>query len=336
MTLREAELTRWNALLDELGLSDVYLRREYVESACVLEPGRPTLLHADGTVFAAIVRELEGGRRDVTTPYGYGGPVRVPGTGTSRFRTAYERWCAENGVLTTFARLHPLYENHLYADGLTLQPLAGTVAWRLGQDLRAQMHRHHRRVVRKAEAADVTTAVRARPTDLAEFKALYERTMERREAAAFYRFPAAYWHALAALGDRVVLVEARRGQELLASLLCLAGPRWLHYHLGATSDEARTLGASNLAFLAAAEWARSAGHELFHLGGGVGGREDSLFEFKLRFDPGGRREMYLGKAVHDVDAYRDLAGRDDTDGFFPAYRRPRRAAAAPVEVPPRA
>jgi hypothetical protein len=60
---------------------------------------------------------------------------------------------------------------------------------------------------------------------------------------------------------------------------------------------------------------------LFHLGGGVGGRSDSLFEFKLRFDPGAEREFAIGKAIHDESAYRELAGPGaDLPGFFPAYR----------------
>ena len=55
----------------------------------------------------------------------------------------------------------------------------------------------------------------------------------------------------------------------------------------------------------------------------MGGFEDSLFEFKRRFDPGGTLPAYLGKAVHDEDAYRRLSGVAEIDyaGYFPAYRR---------------
>ena len=59
-------------MLAELGLVDVYLTREYVETACLLEPGRPLYLRAGDTVFAAILRDDPA---DVITPYGYGGPV---------------------------------------------------------------------------------------------------------------------------------------------------------------------------------------------------------------------------------------------------------------------
>ena len=51
-----------------------------------------------------------------------------------------------------------------------------------------------------------------------------------------------------------------------------------------------------------------------------GGREDSLWEYKHRFSPDGRREAWIGKLVHDDDAYAALGGSRDRSGFFPAYR----------------
>jgi serine/alanine adding enzyme len=181
------------------------------------------------------------------------------------------------------------------------------------------MHRHHRRIVRKAETAGVRASVVTAPENLDRFVGLYEQTMDRKDASGFYYFPPEYWNALAAgLRDRIVLFEA--GDD--AALLCFATRPWLHYHLGATSVEGRKVGASNLLFLEAARWGASAGFTRFHLGGGLGGGEDSLFEFKQRFDPGGRVEMAVGKAVHDEAAYRALAGGTaETEGFFPAYRR---------------
>jgi len=301
-------------VLEEVGFVDVYLTREYVEASTLLEPGRPLFLRTEQAVFPAILRE---GPTDVITPYGYGGPV---GDG---FWEPYEDWCRANGVVSTFIRFHPLYANHRRAGpNVRVEPLAGTVAWRLDEedDLFERMHRHHRRVVRKAIAAGVEATAALAPENLDRFRSLYEQTMERQEAAGFYYFPPEYWRELeTALRDHVVLFEA--GED--AALLCLHAPPWLHYHLGALSDAGRKLGASNLLFLEAARWAQELGYSRFHLGGGVGGARDSLFEFKLRFDPGGELEAAVGKVIHEEQAYRALAGVGaGLDGFFPAYRRP--------------
>lgn len=332
--IAEIEPDAWHELLERLGCADAYLLREYVESARVLEGGRPVLLHLFETggdvVFPLLVRDLPGGGGyDVTTPYGYGGPVGVgPEPPAAEFWELYGDWCRANGVVTTFIRFHPLFGNHRRAGPeVTVEPMGRTVGWRLQEpDLFAGMHAAHRRACRRAARAGVTVSTRQAPADLAAFAALYEVTMRRVDAADFYLFGEHYWDALAGLGEALVAFEAEEGGELVASALCFATPPWLHYHLGATADRGRELGASNLLFYEAARWAGERGYERFHLGGGVGAKEDSLFTFKRRFDPGGDLlEFAVGKAVHDPDAYRALTGRDpeDLDGFFPAYREGR-------------
>jgi serine/alanine adding enzyme len=350
--LVEVDPDAWDELLARLGCADVYLHRDYVEGAAILDPGRPVFLHlsagAGEVVFPCIVRDVQadaprGGFTDVTTPYGYGGPVTVGAAAVAeRFYELYDRWCKERGVVSTFVRFHPLLENHRYAGPpMRVDALGTTVAWRLDSDsdLLVAMHAHHRRLVRKARAAGLSVSVAAEPAAVDEFASLYEATMSRKAAASFYLFPDRYWQWLAGpLRDRVVRVDARRNGDLLASVLCLAAPPYLHYHLGATSDEGRALGASHLVLFEAACWARDRGLSAFHLGGGVGGRADSLFEFKRRFWPGGEREFFVGKAVHDPDAYRALAGTDELalDGFFPAYRRTGAGASAAPAAGPRA
>ena len=313
--MREVPAGEWDALLVELDRADAYLLRAYVEASCVIEPGEPVLLEHDGVVMACIVRAVPGEDvHDVITPYGYGGPV-----GDGAFDEGYLGWCRERGVISTFVRFHPLFENYRAAPHATYAN--PTVGWRLEGDLLARMHGKHRNVVRKAQRAGVAVDVEAAPADLSGFVALYERTMVRQEAAGYYFFPHEYWQRLGALGGHLVRFDALCEGEVVASALCLRGDRWLHYHLGATEDAARDLGASNLLLYTAAVWGQEQQLEEFHLGGGAGGR-DSLYAFKERFSPEGRRQFWIGKQVHDEKAYRRLSGEAavDLDGFFPAYR----------------
>lgn len=318
--MREVPAAEWDGLLAALGCADPYLLRAYVEASCVLDPGEPVLLHLGDAVMACIVRAIpESDAYDVTTPYGYGGPV---GQRLAAFYDAYEGWCAARGVVSTFIRFHPLFENFREAGaGVRAAFSNPTVGWRLKGDLLAGMHGKHRNTVRKAERTGVTVEAAVDP-DLTEFASLYETTMRRQGAADYYFFPPEYWERLRALGDRLVLLDAALEGEVVASALCMRGDRWLHYHLGATDDSARDLGASNLLLYGAALWGQGQGLSEFHLGGGAGGREDSLFAFKRRFSPDGNREFWTGKAVHDDNAYLRLSGgaEIDLEGFFPAYR----------------
>jgi serine/alanine adding enzyme len=330
--LRPVAAEDWDGLLARLGCADVYLRSAYLESGRLLEAGEPTFLHYEGdggdVVFPFLLREVEGGRNDVVTPYGYGGPVaRGSGSDARGFYGAYEEWCGEQGVVSTFIRFHPLFANHAYAGPqVHLDALGDTVGWRLqGRDLLAEMHRSHRNKCRKAERSGVVVGAVEGPAELSGFVSLWEITMERVGAGEFYFFPAPYWELFTtALREQVVRFDATLGGELVASALCFATAPWLHYHLGATSDRARDVGASNFVLYEAARWGAERGFERFHLGGGVGGRADSLQAFKLEFDPGGALPMRIGKIVHDRRAYEELSGRDpaDLEGFFPAYRQP--------------
>jgi serine/alanine adding enzyme len=314
----EVEPERWDAALRAGGVTDVYYQRGFVAASAALAGAEPVLLRHRGVFFACLLRSDP---VDVVTPYGYGGPAGEP---RDEFPAAYEAWCARRGVVSSFAVFHPLLRNA--GAPFRCTPLAGTVAWDLrGEaDLLAGMHKHHRRLVRRAQRAGYDVTVEPRPGGLGEFVAIYERTMERQGAAPFYFFPRSYWEALAR-DVSLVRVDVRAGGELVASVLGMGEPPWLHYHLGAAADAARGTGASHLALLALAEWARRGGYETLHLGGGVGGRADSLLEYKLRFAPDGLVASEIGKAVHDEAAYLRLSGADaiDWDGFFPAYRQPR-------------
>ena len=308
--MREVDAASWDERTGEL---DAYYRRPYVESAALLDGGRPFLLEHEGALFAGVEREDPA--RDVVTPYGYGGPVGGDGS----FWAAYEEWARERGVVSTFVRFHPLYANQEGAS-IHVDQLAPTVAWRLDpeRDLLAGLHWKHRNKVRKAEnaGAQVGAAV-----GLGDFVPLYEDTMRRVDADEFYFFAPAYWEALARLGDAVVRFDAEIAGEVVASAHCLATPPWLHYHLSGTTETGRSTGSSTLVLLEAARWAQAEGYERFHLGGGLGGKPDSLHHFKARFDPEGLVDAAVGKAIHDEVAYRRLSGgAAGYDGFFPAYR----------------
>ena len=325
--LEQVPAAEWDDRLDALGLTDAYLRRGYLAASAQLTPGEPVLLHLAGdggdVVFAALLRSDP---VDLVTPYGYGGPVAVGSDPPmDAFAQAYGEWCRAHGATSTFAVFHPLFANARHAPGFHVQPIGDTIAWSLapGADLMAGMHRHHRRMARRAlnAGAEVRITEPHELESLAGFRALYEQTMRRAHADPFYFFAKPYWAALAAAVPTVA-VEVWHDGAQHAGVLGLTGTPWLHYHLGANSDAGRALGASHLALYSLACWGQERGYELLHLGGGVGGRRDSLFTYKERFAPGGERAAAIGKAVHDPERYRALTGQSAVsyEGFFPAYR----------------
>jgi serine/alanine adding enzyme len=274
--LEEVGPADWDDVLRRAGVTDVYAGRGFVRASAELVGAEPVLLDGGDFVFPVLVRDDP---CDVVSPYGYGGPIGD----LAGFRPAYAAWCAARGVISSFVVFHPLFGNDREELGFHRVPLGGTVGWRLdAPDLRARMHPHHRRLVRRAERDGLTATAHPAPSDLDEFVDLYLAAMRRLEASPFYIFPDSYWAALVR-DVPLVRVDVRDGTgALVAGVLGMGRPPWLHYHLGGSTEAGRGTGASHLALVSLAEWGQANGYELLHLGGGVGGRADSLLEYKRR------------------------------------------------------
>lgn len=103
-------------------------------------------------------------------------------------------------------------------------------------------------------------------------------------------------------------------------------------HLGGTRSDFLNRSPFHLLLYSAAGWAKSRGNRYLHLGGGVGGSNDRLLQFKRGFS-----ELLFPfstlRLITDEGKYRELTTRrahaadvsveDVSSGqFFPAYRAP--------------
>lgn len=335
--LRVVDESEWDAHIAGLGASDAYSCAAYHRASALLEPEgtRPVLLAfndgAGEVALPLLLRPLpDGNGWDATSAYGYGGPVGRGAPDLAAFGAALDRWATEYGVVSTFLRLNPLLGNgRLVPPTAQLIDVGYTVGWDLspGRNLRRSMQTARREAVGRAERAGVSVTVTARPSGLEDFREVYEESLRRLEAEDRYYPPESYWQALLTQDQLLVpvLVEGRVEGRLVYGLLCLLSDRWLHSHFVGGNQEARALNASAACYFAAAQWGQAHGLDCFHLGGGLGGNTtSSLYEYKQRFDPSSPPHLFqVAKLVHDRKRYRQLADTDETDGFFPPWRRPR-------------
>ena len=138
--VREVPPEEWDGL--EL---DAYYRRPYVESAALLDAGRPFLLEHDGAVFAghrARATRATSSRRTATAAR----PATASGTRT-------RVWAARARRREHLRPLPPAARRTSADAPIHVEELAPTVAWRLEpeRDLLAGLHFKHRNKVRKAE-----------------------------------------------------------------------------------------------------------------------------------------------------------------------------------------
>jgi len=274
---------------------------------------------------------------DVTSPHGYAGmllsePARDRGFLRIVLK-AFSEALRDRGVVSAFFRMNPILNDGL----MDLLPpdlvidLGDCVVVDLGLDeaaVRRAITKKTRQSATRARRHGYGVAFTALSGVLDEVVAIYGETMDRVEAKDAYRFPRSYFEALADRHD-VHCAVVRRDHEIAAACLFFEAGGIVQAHLGGTLNTHLHASPFLLALHEAIFWARSRGNRWLHLGGGLGGADDSLLRFKSNFSPL-RRRIFALRIVSDPAAYERLvtlrqARRCASDNaaptaFFPAYR----------------
>ncbi|WP_127503265.1 GNAT family N-acetyltransferase [Actinoplanes solisilvae] len=311
---------------------DIYHTPEYVRLDAGLTGGTPVAFRYAEAGRVLLVPLLlrpvpDTDLQDATSPYGYPGPVGSHDSAFwSRAAGAMTELLCTQGVVTAFARLHPLLPLHreALAGAGTVVQHGETVSMDLTQtadELWSQTHRSHRNQINKAKRAGVEIVFD--DWDLySDWIDTYHATMRRVGADEFYFFGHDHFHRLrTALRDHVHLAVAVNGDRVLGGNLFFEYAGLMHTHLQSTSD-APVHYADKLLYHEVRLWGRARGNTVYHLGGGVGGSADSLFRYKSQFGSG-RHEFHTWRVITDPRSFEKLAGvptPESLTGRFPPYR----------------
>lgn len=330
---------RWRALLDEVP-HDVYHQPQYLEVSATYEDAEPTAFLAhQGNCFCLIpllIRRLPAALdapsdwRDLKSPYGYAAPLfRGDESWIDKALGAFARECQAHNFISTFVCMHPLLtvppslagHTQVVKHGETVYvdlSLTEAVLW-------SQTRQRFRTYISKLQRL----GFQARFDDWStydDFVSIYGQTMARLQANDFYRFPAQYFHDLrAALESRLHFCSVVNARGELASGALLTETQGIvQYHLSGTADRSVDDAPSKMMLHEVRLWAKRKGYNVLHLGGGLGGRADSLFHFKTGFSPL-RADFLAYHLVCDESKYAFLCRQRgpellDTE-YFPQYRR---------------
>jgi hypothetical protein len=315
---------------------DFYHLPAYVALCASQEGGDPAALYiesAHGTMLIPLIlRRIPAGGRDATSPYGYPGPIFTGGEQTllsSALRAGMAN-LESAGIISCFFRLHPLL-NPTPPEGVgTVVHHGDTVSvdLTLASDVQwSQTRRDHRSHIAKAIRAGYHVEFDATWTSLEAFQRLYRATMRRVSASTFYLFDDDYFEGLrAALGDRLRLCVVHINEAIAAAGLFVETSGIVQYHLSAMDVAYAREAPTKLMIHFVRTWATERGDRYLFLGGGVGGMNDSLLEFKAGFSPARHPYHTLRVVLRDGDYARLVAARSaaldpkQRDGFFPLYR----------------
>ncbi|MCK2156226.1 GNAT family N-acetyltransferase [Exiguobacterium sp. 17-1] len=328
----------WNALVVRYGL-DCYYEYAYFELAAEPEAVPEMYIHPSEfgiLIYPYLKRKITGTSfQDLTTPYGYGGPVFVGRWSSDQvedIRRHFLDYCHAERIVSETIRFHPLLENdelgRIWCE--TTKVLQPTVTVDLTDPLETIESRFSsmtRRNIKKAIREDVTVRV-AGQDEYDSFIRLYRLTMDKHQADARYYFTDHYFRQFQDGQLPAELLVAERDGIIIAGCIVLYGQQFAHYHLGA-SDPAE-LGArpNHLLFAEMIRRAKALGKTALHLGGGTTRNEDdSLLAYKRSFSHR-QTSFTLGTSVLHPLLYRQLSEQHlahnvpSSQDWFPAYRTP--------------
>jgi len=264
---------------------------------------------------------------DATSPYGYSGPVATSLCPAlwSRAVCSMQEVLGDRGVISLFVRLHPLREVPLDAlrEAGDLVEHGCTVSVDLTQDPQASFARlsHGHRGGARAFSRSGMQVVFDEPDHWQHWEQAYRQNMARVGASDHYLFGRAYFQRLRrCLGTELHLATAVATDGMVAGGLVFFAHDGLleHFLVGVKDAYLRGNVAAGL-YLALQAWGRERGATVQHLGGGVGGVEDSLFRFKAAFSDR-RHPFRTWRVVVDEQACARLTAPGVDSGYFPAYR----------------
>lgn len=337
---------RWTGTLG-MARHDIYHTPEYVSVAAGEEGGAPTAFYAQvgDTVLLIplLLRRLppelnnSGEYADAVTPYGYGSPIVVAGRAAADSVGAalrqFWRAAVDRRLVTAFIRMHPLLplpEQALEGMGARLTTHGRTVYVDLGleeSEIWRCTRSDHKRGINKLRRTGYSV-LHNEWSGFGDFIDVYHETMDRVGAGEEYRFSDRYFNELRhRLGSNLHLfsVVDSKGETAAAGLFFECDDI-IQFHLSGSAGKHRANAPSKLMLDGVRRWGKEVGKSIFHLGGGVGAKEDMLFRFKAGFG-GGRGVYRTAELVFDRSAYdqlvreRERHGREPVkDGYFPLYR----------------
>lgn len=302
--------------------------------------GQPLLfVYEEPGVFIALPllkREINNsGLFDLTSVYGYCGPISnrnfidINLQVLENFKDSFLKFMKTSGFISLFSRLNPFIDQKVLLEKIGgLCANGKTVYMDLSISIEAQRAGYEKRLARQIRQLRKMPYQIKETSSAAEirlFTAMYTENMLRLGASQRYFYDEAYFiQLLTNNGKECKLVVIYDGKEMICGAVIMCTGNVIRNHLSATANAYVQHSPSKLLTDEISVIGRQLGKRYFHLGGGLEGKEDSLFKFKNAFS-----SLLLEDAtwrfVSDPLVYNDLVReRDDHSNrnYFPLYRVP--------------
>ncbi|GAC1562288.1 MAG: hypothetical protein NVS3B13_34700 [Mucilaginibacter sp.] len=318
-TVRNGE--EWDSYVNQAFFHDIFHSWKYHS---LNEEGEPLLfVYQENDLFIAlpvIKRKIENSAFfDMTSVYGYSGPISnidlvdLPKRTIRSFKAAFVDFMKKENAVCIFSRLHPFIEQqHILENIGGLRENGSTLYIDLTQPVEYQRSKYNKRLfrqIRKLRENGYTIKEASDISDVKAFVEMYHKNMDRLNAASQYYFDEQYFTNILDMDhydNKLILIY--NGTELICGGVVLLSDNIIRNHLSATSPDYLKDSPSKLLTDEISMIGRTMGKKIFHLGGGVGGKEDSLFMFKRYFSDLQVKDR-IWCYVNDAAAYRNIVAK---------------------------
>lgn len=344
------DLEKWDKTVYSFPDHDIYYLHGYLSAFQIHGDGTPILLYyqKEGlrclcTFMIRDVATEEWAKDeiptntffDAVTPYGYGGWLtdgNISKENIQLFWDEYKQFLSIHNIIAAFTRWCPWLQNQEeFNDLSTVIKLGNTISIDTSSEqiIIENIKSKDRTTIRKAIKNGVQIEYSDDPHLLTIFREIYNKTMDKDNAIPYYYFEPEFYDSIAKdLKGKWKLFYALHEGNIIAMSIILFCNGKIHYHLSGSLFEYRNLNATNLILYHVALYGAQNDYHLFHLGGGVGSGEDSLYKFKKSFNKNGDKQFCISKDCFDEEKYNYLVNlrkaKDPTFNengtFFPLYR----------------
>ena len=335
VTVHEKDL--WNQYVHACKMYDFYHTWYYHSLEKSGEPVLFVYQQQDSFIIFPFLRRkiANSSYTDFTSVYGYAGPIsdmdfdKMDQQTMEGFKQAFLKFLGAENNVSVFCRLHPIINHDILVEKFgSLVNNGKTIAIDLKVTLdeqRLKYRRQFRSKIKQLREKGLYLKQADSDLEIKEFVQIYNENMVRVKAESYYHFNEAYFFNMLNSDDfesSVLLLYM--GDEITCGAFVTFSKNIMQFHLAATNNKFLHEGSMKLLIDEASLVGRRKNMEFLHLGGGVGGNEDSLFEFKCGFS-----DMVLNfktwRYIANIPAYevlveKKLKNQRPNLDFFPLYR----------------
>ncbi|SFW16481.1 GNAT family N-acetyltransferase [Cellulophaga fucicola] len=330
----------WDALLDKVAGYDFYHTYDYhincahddEEIALISYTTKDTII-----AFPVLIRPIKNSSFfDVTSVYGYGGPLSkniTPDTNLTPFYNKLRIYFQQKNIICAYSSLNPYIDNQKrILSGLgKIENISKIVNLNLKQTLEEQESNFSKTTKRYINRNKKLFYSRIGKTkeDVAIFIDMYYKTMSRLQANENYFFKEDYFYDILKSNQynaEIVFAVAKDTNTIASAALIIKTDKTIiQYHLSGTLEEYKHLSPIRFILNEVRVQGTLEGYSYFNLGGGFGGNHDSLFDFKASFS-NDYKKFKVWKYILNTEEYNTLSSQNKNltpllkTSFFPLYR----------------